>query len=60
MLIPEIPVALCCLGDVPFGLPVFDSIMNTVDQLIVDSAQFSHPVATMERMDASRGISGAA
>jgi len=55
LLIPEIPVALCCLGDVPFGLPVFDSIMNTVDQLIVDSAQFSHPVAMVERMDAVAG-----
>lgn len=50
ILIPEIPVALCWLGDVPFGLAVFDSLMNTVDQLIVDSAQFTHPLATMERM----------
>jgi len=55
LLIPEIPVALCCLGDVPWGLPVFDSIMNTVDQLIVDSAQFSQPLAMTERMDAVAG-----
>jgi len=55
ILIPEIPVALCWLGDVPFGLPVFDSLMNTVDQLIVDSAQFAHPIATVERMHTMAG-----
>lgn len=50
LLIPEIPVALYWLGDVPFGHPLFDGLMNASDQLIVDSGQFTHPVATVERL----------
>lgn len=50
LLIPEIPVSLYWLGDIPFGHPLFDGLMNASDQLIVDSAQFTHPIATAERL----------
>ncbi len=50
LLIPDIPVSLFWLGDVPFGHPLFDGLMNASDQLIVDSAQFTHPVSTVERL----------
>lgn len=50
LLIPDIPVSLYWLGDVPFGHPLFDGLMNASDQLIVDSAQFTHPVSAVERL----------
>ena len=50
LLIPDIPVSLYWLGDIPFGHPLFDGLMNASDQLIVDSAQFTHPIATAERL----------
>ena len=52
LLVPEVPVVLWWSGDGLFNHPIFPALMDTSDQLVIDSSAFPDSVQVLARLHA--------
>jgi len=51
LLVPDLPVFLRWRGDLPFGKPELEGLVEVADRLVVDSQEWDDPAAGLERLE---------
>lgn len=51
LLIPDLPAFLRWRGDLPFGEPELEGLVEVADRLVVDSQEWDDPAAGLERLE---------
>lgn len=52
LLVPDLPVVLWCMGEPPFGMPVFERLIDVADRLVVDTRAFDDPTFSLNQLAA--------